>query len=482
VDPFCVDQEVLNRLPLAEAVLLLLRQATLPEHSLELFENHRQLCYTRAIPFDLFVAMIRDALLQHQGSGRQAFAQARLNGTLHASNQAAYGKLAHVPIGLSQAFLAENTQRLLPLLPPDRPAPVPASLRRFRVLTVDGKVTKRVAKRLKVLRGLAGGALGGKGLVGLDQRSGLVLCLAGCADGDANDCALVPALINGVLPLLDPHEEPLFVADSQFADLTQPQRFLHLPGGRRGHVLLRYSARTRFTADEAVRPTNATGLEEGTDSRGRRYRQEWGWLGGPDNPKRLAMRRITLERPGEESVAILSDLLDPEEFPAEDLLEGYLSRGQIEGVFQKITEVFSLDKLISSRPKGTVFQLAFCLLLYNLIEVIRSHVACGQGLASSDVSAEMLFTDVRAELKALTKVVPAESVSRLVPGGLSPAATRRCLAVLLQGLWKPIWRKVVNKKRRAHPAKPRGGVHCCVHRALQKAKEHKSTSRVANGP
>ena len=98
-----------------------------------------------------------------------------------------------------------------------------------------------------------------------------------------------------------------------------------------------------------------------------------------------------LERPGAAAIALVTDLLDPVQYPAEDLLETYLQRGTIEGVFQQITEVFSLEELISSRPKGTVFQLSFCLLLYNLIEVVRGYIAVGQELAADAVSAEQLF-------------------------------------------------------------------------------------------
>src|SRR3979411_3064208 len=108
MEPLRVDQEVLQRLPLAEAVLLLLRQALLPEYSLDLFERLRDRCYTRQLSFDVFVGLIREALLRYDGSGRQAFEQARLQGTLPVSNPAVYGKLGCVPIALSESFLAEN--------------------------------------------------------------------------------------------------------------------------------------------------------------------------------------------------------------------------------------------------------------------------------------------------------------------------------------------------------------------------------------
>ncbi len=49
----------------------------------------------------------------------------------------------------------------------------------------------------------------------------------------------------------------------------------------------------------------------------------------------------------------------------------YLARWGSERVFQQITAVFHLNRLIATTPQGTLFQLAFCLLLYHLIQVVR---------------------------------------------------------------------------------------------------------------
>jgi hypothetical protein len=54
--------------------------------------------------------------------------------------------------------------------------PLPPSLQGLEVIVVDGKTIKRVAKRLKPLQGRKGGVLGGKALVALELRSGLVVC------------------------------------------------------------------------------------------------------------------------------------------------------------------------------------------------------------------------------------------------------------------------------------------------------------------
>src|SRR5262249_6168994 len=159
--------------------------------------------------------------LRHQGSGRRAFAAARDAGLLAVSDDSCYGKLARVPVGLSEALLAESSARLAALLPDGLPSPLPASLRRLNVQVLDGKVTKRVAPALAARRGLAGGAIGGRGLVGLHCNPGLVSALAGCPDGDANDASLVQPAVAQVRARLGPGEVILWVGDAQFADLTQ---------------------------------------------------------------------------------------------------------------------------------------------------------------------------------------------------------------------------------------------------------------------
>lgn len=464
------DQQVLARLPLAEAVLLALRHATLPEHCQELFDRLHGPCYTHLLTFDTFVHLVEAALLRYRGSGRQACAQAKEQDLLPTSHQAFYGKLSRLPLPVSEAFLADSTARLACLLPPSRSVSVPDSLRSLRIQVLDGKVLKRVAKRLKVLRKLPGGALGGKGLVCWDLHNGLVSALASTADGHTNDCALVPALLAQVRPKLDGCV--LWLADCQFCDLNQLEQFAQDDH----HFLVRYHPKTQFCPDPS-RPA-----QQGTDRRGRHFRQEWGWLGRPANPRRRYVRRLSLERPGEKAVVLVSDLLDETLYPADDLLELYLMRWGIEGIFQKITEVFSLSRLISSSPQGTVFQLAFCLLLYNLIQLVRGYIAAGQQLAVDEVSTEMLFEDVREELTALHKVVGAQAIPALLPEQASSTQVRARLEQLLSNCWRPIWRKTTNKKRRAHQPKGRARGHVSVQRVLEKSRHEKKPELVGDRP
>jgi len=135
---------------------------------------------------------------------------------------------------------------------------------------------------------------------------------------------------------------------------------------------------------------------------GRAYIEDWGWLGKPTSKRRRAVRRIILKRPGEEDIILITDLLDAEKHPATDLLSLYAQRWGIEQMFQKVTEVFCLARLIGGTPQATVFQFAFCLLLYNLIETVRSTVAAMVDRDPETISLEKLFVDVQRELTACT--------------------------------------------------------------------------------
>ena len=78
--------------------------------------------------------------------------------------------------------------------------------------------------------------------------------------------------------------------------------------------------------------------------------EEWGWLGKPASKKSLYVRRITLFRKNDEDVILVTSLTDADKYPATDLMDAYLLRWGIENVFQQVTEVFHLQRLISSTP------------------------------------------------------------------------------------------------------------------------------------
>jgi hypothetical protein len=454
-------REVLLRLPLAEAVLWLWRWVTDPLFLQTLFLQHRGTGYEKSISFAVLVQLMADALLQHRGSGRKSFGRARESGQLAASVQAVYQKLSRVPLGLSEAWLAKSTERLRPVYPTATEG-VPSSVQEFAVIVVDGKTIKRVAKRLKPLRGRHGGVLGGKAVVALELASGLAVAMATDPDGETNEAKLVPALLPQVRTRVT--GQRLWLADRQFCDLRQTAAFAAVPD----HFVVRYHPKTTFYPDP-TRPAR-----QGHDPQGRAWEEDWGWFGQACATQRRFVRRLTLYRPGEETIILITDLLDAEQYPANDLLVLYLARWGIERVFQQITEVFHLQALIGTTPQGTVFQLAFCLLLYNVLQEVRAYVAIAQVRPAQTISTELLFDDVQRQLVALTELLPPAAVEPLFEPLLSQESLCQQLARLLGAVWTPRWLKAPAKKPKPPvPRKAIAGNQTSAYRLLVASRQQK---------
>jgi hypothetical protein len=450
-------QALWAKMPLAEAVLQVFRYVGDNARLQAIFEKQRGRCYDDVIRFPDLVTLVGDALLEHGGSGNQSFSRARETGELKASKVAAYGKLGRLPIPLSQTFLAELTHSLRELFPVPAERQSAASLRGFGTITMDGKAIKKVAKRLKFLRSVGGGLLGGRALVAMHYETGLAIGMHADEDGDANDVRFVPEL----LPLIRAEIAGtlLFLADSGFCDLQRMEEYTD--GGN--HFLIRRHPKVGFHRDPE-RP-----VRSGIDAQGRTFFEEWGWLGAANHPKRRYVRQITLQRPGEPDMALVTDLLDADLYPAEDLLNHYLQRWGIEQVFQKVTEVFHLQGLIGSTPKATIFQFAFCLLLYNLIQVIRGYIAAHQQRETETISIENLFRDVHRQLTAWSVLTESGLPLKDIPVAPDLAALAARLDILLSCQWSERWIKATNKRRRRHVPKPHDRTHGSVYRILRAA-------------
>jgi hypothetical protein len=469
---------ILTRLPLADAVLHLLGYALNESFLSACFEEHRGQCYEDTLSFPKLVEILTDALLVHHGSGRQALLNAQKKGMLPTCKEAFYGKLRRLPLELSIAFMTEASRRLNELLPVQA-NPLPASLHGYQVRIIDGKKTKHIAKKLKLTRAQAGQLFGAKLLAAYDPATRLIQAMSAHADGERNDAPLVPDLLAQVrTPSAD--RPALNVADAQFCDLVQITQYRQ--AGE--HFALRHHPRLHFHADPAMR------RQEFRDAKGRPLIEEYGWLGSPQDARRTFVRRVTWKRTDHKDLTVVTDLTNrlpgqadaaAELIAAADLIDLYLTRWKIETVFQDVTVVFGLRKLIGSTPEATAFQAAFCMVVYNAIMVVKSYVAAvqPQPMSVDDVSNTMLFTSIVKQLTALTELVPPSSLAELVMPPQTAEAARDYLRQRLTGLWEQGWKKARNKNPRKYGPKPKGsGAHTSVYRVLQK---HKQDSEADNG-
>lgn len=451
-------REALARLPLAEAVLWLWRWCADESFLRGLYQCWRGRSYEKVLSFSTLVGLVADALLKHGGSARRSFERAAEVDALPTSMVAAYGKLRRIPIALSEAFLAECTQRLGQVMPVPTEGRLPPSMEGYQVVIIDGKTIKRLAKRLKPLRGMTGGALGGKAVVALSLNSGLAIAMRAHPDGHVNEVRLLPDLVLEVRRLVT--DKRLWVGDRAY---SYPELLKTLAGEQDAFVI-------RLRSDITFTPAKGGRVHRSRDSRGRSVREEWGQLGRSTGRHHIDVRRITLDRGDEEPIVLVTNLLDAQRYPASDVLELYLSRWGIERVFQQVTEVFNLSHLIGSSPEASVFQFSFCLLLYNMLQVVRATLASVEHRAVETISTEKVFVDVREQLIAWGLLIgpPATILSWPNPEDSDQVLGR--LAVLLKSVWTPRWIKAPPKKRKSsYPARS-ARTHLSAHQVIQKSK------------
>jgi hypothetical protein len=473
---FC--REVVTRLPLADAVLHLLGYVFADGFLADCYEKHRGHCYEDILSFAKLVEILSDALLVHHGSARLALLEAEKRDQLPTCKEAFYGKLRRLPLNLSVAFMTQASRRLNELLPAQTNS-LPTCLHRFQVRIIDGKKTKRVAKKLKLTRDQAGQLFGAKLLAAYDPATRLIQTISAHADGEKNDAPLVPDLLaearkQGIgKPVIN-------VADAQFCDLVQIN--LYRQAGE--HFVLRYHPKVNFHAD------SARSTRQFKDASGRQLSEEYGWLGSPTDKRRTYVRRVTLKRSTHKDLSIVTDLTDSspgqepaaaESIPAADLIDLYLTRWNIETVFQDVTTIFGLRKLIGSTAEATAFQAAFCMVVYNAIMVVKSYIAAAQPqpVSVDDVSSKMLFTSIIKQLTALVELVPAASLAEMIEPPPTAEAARAYLQARLKDLWEAGWKKARNKNPRTYGPKPKGyGAHTSVYRVLKKHKEDSTAGDV----
>ena len=71
-----LERDVLARVPLAEAVLLVWSHLADEPFLRDRFQSQRGRCYQKVLSFPVLGSLIADAPLEHGGSGRQSFERA----------------------------------------------------------------------------------------------------------------------------------------------------------------------------------------------------------------------------------------------------------------------------------------------------------------------------------------------------------------------------------------------------------------------
>ena len=460
------SRTVLARLPLAEAVLTLFRWLLDETLLTETYNANRGRCHTRLLTFPHFVRLLFDCLTGPWKSARAGLLKARDTGRLPVSLKAFYDKLKQTPIAVTLAFFRTAVARLRAVAATDHPD-CPASLRGYTTLLMDGKVVKHVCRRLASLRLCAVNAcrlLGPRCLAVADRWSGLLLDLVADLDGEANEVKYVGALLKQLRTVL---KGPLlFVADRAFGVFKVCQQIRDAGAD----FLLRQHGTTKFVPDPD-RPAVTT-----MDRFGRTVVQRWGWVvRGKATAKKprpqLPVRQITVQRK-QAALVLLTSLCDAVTHPVDDLLDAYLARWDIEGLFQRVTEVFNLRQLFSTRPQGMLVQLVLTFLMHNVTQVVKTVIAQEQGRKEAEISTALLFRDIQEELISVSRLLSVEATEALIVPLPTPQAVCERLRQLLQRCWCNRWLKANYRPR--DPSRERTPVPP----KLRQRKVHDSVQRI----
>lgn len=430
------DQAVADRLPLAESVFRLLNHALHHQTMQAVFESHRGRSYQDTISFPLCLDLLAEALVKTHGSAHQAFQRAIDDGRLDTTVQAMYGKLRRLPIDVSLAAFDAATARLRQVA--DEQSPVtpalPASLQSFWALCFDGKKLKYVVRKLAPLRGLQGKVFGGKLLAVQDMATRQAVAIEADADGEAADNPLVPGAVDRVRAIASPRPR-LWVADRAFSEYTTLPRLAEA----NDHFVVRFNRACKLRENPAI-PART-----GRDPDGRTYVERWGWL---DKKNPLRVRLIEVDRPGKDPLIVVTNLLDPERYPADDILELYRRRWGIETMLQQVVQTFDLRHLIGGTPQASIFQAVVCLLLYNITLMVRDIVAVRAKQKPEETSLRLLFEDIMGEMGGWLRLLNVQQTLALLSAIpiRSPQQLFARLRQVLAKAWTPRWRKAPTKR------------------------------------
>lgn len=144
-------------------------------------------------------------------------------------------------------------------------------------------------------------------------------------------------------------------------------------------------------------------------------------------PQNLTVRiiKFRVEEPGcrTREIELVTTLVDPEDYPKEELVERYLERWEIEVNFRHLKQTLGMDVLKCKTVNGVLKELYMFGMVYNLIRVTMLEAADRQGVPPDRIS----FIDV---MRWLVECRPGEPMPRFKvnprrPGRHRPRVVKR---------------------------------------------------------
>lgn len=357
-------QKFADQAPGAVMVRALLEHLLNAERLEAWFERTRGSQYTRKILFSSLVGLLLQVVCRTHPSVHAAYRKS----TIAASIVAVYGKLRGVELETSQALvrdMARACAQLIEGLQGARPSRLPG----YRIKYLDGNCLEASERRLKPLRESAAAALPGKSLVVFDQAFDLAEDVFPCADGHAQERALLGP-VSATVAAGD-----LWVADRNFCVLS----FLLNMERAGAHFIIREHAQfpckplepMRRVGDSPTGPVFEQAVQVTAPSG-----ETFIW-------RRIQVKLKTKTRNGDSTLILVSNL-PAEAAEAATLADIYRTRWTIETAFQKLEAHLHSEINTLGYPEAALFGFCLALVAFNLYAVVMAALRAAHPHANVD--------------------------------------------------------------------------------------------------
>lgn len=291
-------------------------------------------------------------------------------------------------------------ESLLPECPQRFERDLRAKLAGFpEVWIVDGSGLDRIAKRLKVLRGVEEVVIPGSVIACYDLFRGVLRQLHYCEKLLGGEAGRLREIIDGI------PKGTLIVADRGYSSV----RLLAAMRKRGVQGLVRLKRNIVASTVEIL----GRSVEDGCEVLDRLVTIGSGYKNAPVTRVRLIEKRL---RDGT-TLRLATTVLEPEELGASAALELYRRRWSVERLFYDLKEVLNLRRFYASNTNAVAMQVYTCAIVYDAMRVAQGEIAQANELQPEELSLAKLSPRVAtAHMKLLGALEGFDIVCELNPG------------------------------------------------------------------
>jgi hypothetical protein len=355
----------------------------------ELFDDVADAQYTRELTLTHFVQVMLDVVSGHRPSPRAAYLRRDLPRI--ASLSAFYRKLNRMEPAVPEAVVRSTALRARQLLVAGDGL-LPEPVEGYAVRILDGNVMAGTEHRIRPLRTTWSAGLPGMSLAVYEPASGLIRDLILEENAHCQERALVDRI--------EVQPGQLWVIDRNFC-----VRSLLFRIARRGASFLVRRHRTSL-------PLTPTGPLRacGRCSTGQVFEQPIDVVDGEGGVHRLRRIVLQLDHPtedGETEIVLVTNL--PAEVTALQCCEVYRGRWQIEGHYQRLTDLLHCEVPELGYPRAALFAFSMSAIAGNALAVLKGNlrVAVGEEMVE-EVSDFALVGEVAEVYPGMMMAVPPE--------------------------------------------------------------------------